>query len=145
MGWPTKHGMARTPTYNAWALMKDRCKPTNKDAKHYAERGIGYEPEWECFENFLRDMGERPAGMSLDRKDNDKSYSKANCRWATAQQQAENKRGIRRIDWGGETMTMTAIAKRFGVPPTTLRYRIDTGIPLAQALTMRHHSIRRLA
>ena len=67
----TTHGMRKTPTYNTWCRMKDRCN--NKNNEHYDRyggRGISYDPTWDSFEKFLADMGERPVGMSLDRKDN---------------------------------------------------------------------------
>jgi len=73
--------------------MKTRCTSTTRtDAKHYRLRGISYFPEWELFENFLRDMGERPAGMSLDRINNNEGYEPNNCRWATVSQQRKNRR-----------------------------------------------------
>lgn len=143
MPWPTIHGFARTPTYNAWSLMKNRCKPSNKDAKNYAERGISYDPAWESFEAFLRDMGERPPGMSLDRKNNDEGYSKGNCRWATPQQQAENKRGVHRIQWAEKTFTLAALAKEVGVNVKTLEYRLRTGMPLEQAIAAPRRSFKR--
>jgi hypothetical protein len=54
--------------------------------------GVSYTPEWEKFPNFLRDMGERPAGKTLDRISPFKGYEKANCRWATPETQTENRR-----------------------------------------------------
>lgn len=47
---------------------------------------------WTKFENFLADMGTRPVGMTLERKNNDKGYSKRNCVWATQAQQNNNRR-----------------------------------------------------
>lgn len=71
--------------------MKTRCRNTKiKDAHRYSLRGITYDPSWENFENFYKDMGDKPEGRSLDRIDNNKGYSKENCRWATPKEQRLN-------------------------------------------------------
>ena len=73
--------------------MKARCTNENTaGAKNYIGRGISYDPSWNDFEAFLADMGDRPAGKTLDRRDNDLGYSKANCRWATPLEQRHNRR-----------------------------------------------------
>lgn len=88
----TPKGVYNT-TYWAWAAMKDRCKNKNhKSFKDYGERGITYDPAWEVFENFLKDMGDRPQGLTLDRIDNNGNYCEGNCRWATPTEQSLNKR-----------------------------------------------------
>lgn len=87
------HGQTDTPTWRSWKSMLDRCTyPSSIGWKNYGGRGITVCERWRSFANFLADMGERPPGKTLDRKENDLGYSKANCRWATPKQQADNRR-----------------------------------------------------
>lgn len=89
----TKHGMEGTRTYRSWVAMRARCNnPKTRDYASYGGRGITVCERWESFENFLEDMGERPPGKSLDRINNDLGYLPDNCRWATAKEQANNRR-----------------------------------------------------
>jgi len=75
--------------YESWYAMKGRVlNPNNPYYPKYKDREIC--PEWMEFDNFLRDMGDRPEGCTLDRKDNSKGYTKDNCRWATRKEQARN-------------------------------------------------------
>lgn len=90
-----KHGYRRklvekeSPTYASWRGMTERCKNINhKNYELYKDRPVCL--RWHKFENFLVDMGERPVGTSLDRKDNSKGYTKNNCRWATSREQHRN-------------------------------------------------------
>lgn len=87
------HGMRKTPTYKTWCSMKERClNPNSNSYEGYGSDGISIHQPWiECFENFLKDMGERPGGTSLDRIDPSKGYAPDNCRWADASNQAFNK------------------------------------------------------
>lgn len=84
-------GKKQSPTYNSWRSMMQRCR--NKNHVHYLTYSeLGYDPRWAEFSAFLRDMGERPNGTSLDRINNNLGYSKANCRWATAAEQQRNRK-----------------------------------------------------
>lgn len=93
----TKHGHAtrrkESRTHISWAAMKNRA--TNTAGARFSEwggRGITMTKRWLKFSNFLLDMGDRPAGKSLDRINNDGPYKKSNCRWATPREQNLNKR-----------------------------------------------------
>ncbi len=86
-------GSTKTRAYISWCAMKARCASKNPYIRScYSDRGISYDPSWERFSGFFRDMGECPENLTLDRIDNDLGYSKENCRWASRGQQTANKR-----------------------------------------------------
>jgi hypothetical protein len=87
------HGMKNTSTYSSWRAMKDRCQnPKSKDFLSYGGIGITICDEWaNSFEQFYKDMGERPRGTSIDRINNKLGYSPENCRWASNLKQQLNK------------------------------------------------------
>lgn len=82
-----------TALYRTWCDMKQRCyNPKNWAYKYYGERGITVCDSWKnSFLTFATDMGERPDGMSIDRKDNNLGYSKDNCKWSTKKEQMNNR------------------------------------------------------
>ena len=89
----TKHGMSKTRTYRSWEAMKRRClSPKATRYEDWGGRGITVCKKWMKFENFYKDMGNRPKNKTLDRKDNNLKYCKSNCRWASSSDQAKNRR-----------------------------------------------------
>lgn len=87
------HNMSQTPTYIAWRNMKARCDDPNHQAyANYKARGINYCAEWATFEGFLKDMGECPEGLTLNRVDVNKGYDLNNCEWANYTKQGRDKR-----------------------------------------------------
>src|ERR1700740_1627845 len=75
----TRNGQT-TKAYRCWANMLQRCyNPDNGAYENYGGRGIKVCRRWHKFENFLADMGESPRRLTLERKDNEKGYCKANC------------------------------------------------------------------
>jgi len=130
------HGMTKTTTYNVWASMIQRCHNANaKDYERYGGRGILVCEAWQAFDAFLRDMGERPLGKSLDRIDNEKGYSPENCRWVNAKIQQRNKRNNRIITHDGKTMTLAEWSAAAGISQITLGARLRNGWDEAAAIT----------
>jgi hypothetical protein len=129
--------MTNTSTYAIWDSMHQRCSnPKRKDFSKYGGRGISVCTEWDKFDDFLADMGERPKGLSLDRIDNDLGYSKSNCRWATAIQQGRNQRTNHMITFNGETRCIAEWAEFIGVNKNTLYARLTTyQWPVEKAMT----------
>ena len=126
----TTHGKRKTPTYNSWDAMIQRC--TNKNFKQYRDyggRGITVCNRWLKFENFLEDMGERPEEMTLDRyPDQNGNYEPSNCRWATRLEQQNNTRVNVNIETSQGRMSISEASRRYGIPKSTIRYRIKRGL-----------------
>lgn len=79
--------------YWVWSAMVQRChNPNNRHYCNYGARGIYVCERWRFYENFLQDMGTPAPGLHLDRKDNNKGYSKDNCRWVVRLSNNKNKR-----------------------------------------------------
>ena len=102
---------AQSPTYSSWVSMRSRV------AGHpdYVARGITCCERWKSFENFLADMGERPCGTTLERKDNAGNYEPGNCKWATRLEQSRNRRGRRMVIFQGQEMILAEAIERSGV------------------------------
>ena len=92
----TKHGMTNDPIYKLWHHMINRCKPTNKHAKDYYNRGITVDKEFQNFWTFYwwAKLNGWKSGLELDRRNNNLGYSKSNCRFVTRRQNCLNKRRI---------------------------------------------------
>lgn len=120
----------QSPTYKSWHSMKQRClNPNNPSAHNYSERGITVCDRWLDFNNFLADMGERPENTSLDRIDNDKGYSKENCRWTDHTTQIRNSiiskldlnKAVNIIQRHENGESQVEIAAFYKVDPSTVR------------------------
>lgn len=117
--------------------MVERCSnPRLKEYKDYGARGIFVCEKWKSsFVEFLADMGDRPAGMSLDRIDVNGPYTPENCRWATPSQQQRNRRNKREHTRDGITMAVADWADELGIPLASVNKRINDGWSIEKALT----------
>lgn len=121
-----KHGMWNTPTYKTWIMMKSRCYDQNNESyPYYGAVGINVCDEWRAsFENFLKDMGVRPKGMTIDRIDNSRGYSKNNCRWQTPKQQANNRSSNVMVYLNGNKLTVQDYSKLINLSDSGARFRL---------------------
>lgn len=146
-----KHGKWTSPEWSSWSSMRRRCyDPKAISYPDYGGRGVFVCARWrESFDNFLADMGPMPTDgkYSIDRKDNSANYTcgkcdecaangwPANCCWATPREQAQNRRNSHHVTFQGETLTVAEWARRLGLRPDTLLYRLRAGWPVERALT----------
>lgn len=108
--------------------MKTRCYNKNrKDYPNYGGRGIGVTKEWVAFEGFEKDMSPTyKEGLTLDRIDNNKGYTKENCRWVTRTVQNNNRRNNKHLSFNGKNLTMSEWAKELGIKRSTIGQRYYT-------------------
>lgn len=130
----TKHGHAKnkklSATYAAWLAMRQRCEnPQHPSYQRYGGRGLTVSSDWQTFEIFLVDMGEKPNNTSLDRINNDKGYFKANCRWATRHEQQSNLSNNIHIVYQNQHYILAELARHLGIGWMTLKYRIHAKWP----------------
>jgi len=130
------HELSNTRVYNILVGMKQRCR--NKKCVSYYKyggRGIDYCHEWGDFENFYNDMGEAPQGFTLDRIDNNKGYSKENCRWTDVKTQARNTRTNHFLTYKNKTLCVTEWAELTGLERGTISSRLRQGWSIERILT----------
>lgn len=129
----TKHGLHRSPEYQAWSDMRQRCyNPNDGEFKRYGARGITVCDEWrESFEAFYAHVGPRPSpDHSIDRIATDGHYVPGNVRWSTRKEQQRNRRNTTFIEFRGERMPLTKAAEIAGVNRSTARARHRRGRPI---------------
>lgn len=124
-----KHGQHKTKTYHAWQSMLQRCYNKNHKSYHnYGGRGITVCKSWrESFLNFLKDMKEKPSGLSLDRVNNNGNYEPNNCCWSTPKRQAQNRNTNILITYNNETKCLMEWAELLNIPYSTLSNRLNRG------------------
>jgi hypothetical protein len=131
---PKSSGLRRS--YSTWQHMLRRCNtPSDPSYKYYGARGISVCERWLKFENFLADMGEKPEGLSIERKDSLGNYCPENCIWDTVHNQARNRRSNVYLTHQGITLCMTDWANKLGISVFTLGTRIRKGWSVERALS----------
>lgn len=136
----TRHGQTvsgRSGAYRTWQAMLTRCtNPNQRSYRDYGGRGIDVCERWlGSFEAFFADMGERPAGLTIDRIDNARGYDPGNCRWATRVEQQRNSRATKFVTVDGTSDTLAGWAERTGIPATAIRARIARGWSAMRAVS----------
>ena len=131
--------MSNKELLSTWRSMHNRCYNQNQASYvNYGGRGIVVDLRWhgkDGFDAFVRDMGERPIGASIERINNNGPYSPENCHWATRNDQAKNKRNNRWITANGETKHLADWARVLGCNPAAILARIQSGMPEEEAVT----------
>ena len=133
----TTHGFSDSPEYGIWNAIKKRCyNPNNQYYSNYGGRGITMSDEWkESFEAFYRDMGPRPSHKhTIDRRENDKGYSKDNCRWATRIEQNNNRKNNIYYEFDGERKTLGEWCSELDLNYDAVYYRLQKGMEFEDAL-----------
>jgi hypothetical protein len=125
-------------TYSIYRDMRTRCEnPKYREFHLYGGRGITVCERWQQgYEFFLADMGERPPGMSLERERVNEGYSPDNCKWATDEEQANNKRNNVVIEHNGKRMTIAQWARELNVKASMLYHRASQGWPPERILSV---------
>lgn len=136
----------RDRLYSVWNMMKQRCGNPNNDAyEHYGGRGISVCDEWkndyETFRSWAIENGydphsDRHHSCTIDRIDVNGNYEPNNCRWVSAEIQANNSRRNHTIDAFGRTQTLAEWGKETGVKPSTIAFRLRSGWDTETALTL---------
>jgi hypothetical protein len=133
----TTHGLTDAPVYRVYHHILRRCnKPESSSYPDYGGRGITVCERWTGkggFENFIADMGIPEKGMSIERIDVNGNYEPNNCKWATREEQANNKRTSRKITWDGKTLNVSSWSRLLGKEPGYLSRRLKR-MPFEKAM-----------
>lgn len=129
--------MLEDPTYRSWYAMKQRClNPNNKRYDRYGGRGITVCAKWiHSYKAFLADMGPRPDGMTIERKNTDGNYEPGNCKWATHEEQSANTSQCQPVTVAGVDYPSTASACRaYSASHSSVSRKLNAGQSIEQAL-----------
>lgn len=135
------HGDHETRLYRIWKNMKTRCNnPNNPSYKNwYGQHGIKVCDEWSkdylTFKTWSINNG-YSENLTLDRINSNEGYCPENCRWVTSFEQANNRSGVEKFEYNGESHTLGEWSKITGIKRSKLYARIKTlGWSIEKALT----------
>lgn len=135
--WNYKHGETHTRLFKIWSSMHERCeRQKHVYFNDYGGRGITVCEEWNDYIRFAewaRNNGYSD-NLTIDRIDVDGNYEPSNCRWVTEKEQHSNTRRNRKIEYNGNTYTLTQLAERIGMNKTTLKERLNMGWSVKDAV-----------
>ena len=128
----TTHGLNGSHTHGCWRSMRRRCEdPKHPAYARYGGVGIAVDERWQVFENFLADMGEAPSpDHTIERLRNTEGYGPGNCRWATMEEQQNNRGNNVVVTINGKEQSLGRHARELGIPYSTLYDRYKKGLPL---------------
>lgn len=122
-----RHGKSKSPIWATWIRMHQRCyAPSTQRFKNYGGRGITVCEPWHTFENFYADMGDVPAGMTLERMDVDGHYEPGNCEWVSADAQYSNTTRTVRVVFHGVEIPFRVLVAASGIKYETAYARLRT-------------------
>lgn len=133
-----KHGKRNTRLYKIWCDMKARCYNPNElgykwygaEAKNISE---GWVHNFQAFYDWAMSNGYRD-NLTIERIDGTKGYSPENCKWATMQEQQNNRRNNRKVHYNGELFTIAQLARKYNIPYKKLWRRLNDGWEIQRAL-----------
>ena len=136
----TTHGMSNSKIYRVWRGIINRCEnPNHKDYARYGGRGVRVCDEWKTFDGFYKwAQGSGYAeGLQIDRTDNDGDYRPDNCRWITQLENENNRRDTVFIEYNGERISLSNLARKTGINRSTLYDRLfKYGFTLQEAISL---------
>lgn len=120
------HGLSSRPEYNTYHTMRARCEnQKHADYSNYGGRGIKVCDRWKTsFAAFMQDMGPRPTGFTIERRDVNGHYEPNNCFWLEREKQALNTTRTAYLTYDGQTHPIWKWAKMKGLTREALRQRL---------------------
>lgn len=120
------HNYSKTTEYKSFQTAKDRCENENNPYYYnYGGRGIKF--NFNSFEDFYSELGNKPnINFSIERINNNGHYEKGNIKWATRQEQLQNRRNTRMEEYNGEIKPLKEWCNIYHINYSTALRRLYT-------------------